>query len=217
MWKNLELHCLLGFSLLFFFLPLQELACQSSSDIDFTNINWTQPLNTLSSNNCINWNLPLSQQNWSQLDFTQLSLNDLSKAFNLEYQNSQNLISNLRSQLDFSNLQILSLELSLQSTQDELSRLQQSLNNSVQSHTNMDELVSQMTQEAGILKEENERYKRKVKKLWITVGVSSLGAGISSPLIVEGIRLDNQALIWTGVGTLGATAIFDIVYNFIVK
>lgn len=217
MWKNLKLHCLLGFSLLFFFLPLQELACQSSSDIDFTNINWTQPLNTLNLNNCINWSLPLSQQNWSQLDFTQLSLNDLSKAFNLEYQNSQSLINNLRSQLDFSNLQILSLELSLQSTQDELSRLQQSLNNSVQSHTNMDELVSQMTQEAGILKEENERYKRKVKKLWITVGVSSLGAGISSPLIVEGIRLNNQALIWSGVGTLGATAIFDIVYNFIMK
>ena len=217
MWKNLKLHCLLGFSLLFFFLPLQELACQSSSDIDFTNINWTQPLNTLNLNNCINWNLPLSQQNWNQLDFTQLSLNDLSKAFNLEYQNSQSLINNLRSQLDFSNLQILSLELSLQSTQDELSRLQQSLNNSVQSHTNMDELVSQMTQEAGILKEENERYKRKVKKLWITVGVSSLGAGIGSPLVVEGIRLDNQALIWSGVGTLGATAIFDIVYNFIMK
>lgn len=217
MWKNLKLHCLLGFSLLFFFLPLQELACQSSSDIDFTSINWTQPLNTLNLNNTINWSLPLSQQNWSQLDFTQLSLNDLSKAFNLEYQNSQSLISNLRSQLDFSNLQILSLELSLQSTQDELIRLQQSLNNSIQSHTNMDELVSQMTQEAGILKEENERYKRKVKKLWITVGISSLGTGISSPLIVEGIRLNNQALIWTGVGTLGATAIFDIVYNFIVK
>ena len=217
MWKNLKLQCLLGFSLLFFFLPLQELACQSSSDIDFTSINWTQPLNTLNLNNSIDWNLPLSQQNWNQLDFTQLSLNDLSKAFNLEYQNSQSLISNLRSQLDFSNLQILSLELSLQSTQDELTRLQQSLNNSIQSHTNMDELVSQMTQEAGILKEENERYKRKVKKLWITVGISSLGAGISSPLIVEGIRLDNQALIWTGVGTLGATAIFDIVYNFILK
>ena len=210
MWKNLKLHCLLGFSLLFFFLPLQELACQSSSDIDFTNINWTQPLNTLNLNNCINWNLP-------QLDFTQLSLNDLSKAFNLEFQNSQSLISNLRSQLDFSNLQILSLELSLQSTQDELSRLQQSLNNSVQSHTNMDELVSQMTQEAGVLKAENEILKRKNKKLWISIGVSSLGAGISSPLIVEGIRLDNQALIWTGVGTLGATVIFDIVYNFIVK
>lgn len=217
MWKNLKLHCLLGFSLLFFFLPLQELACQSSSDIDFTNINWTQPLNTLNLNDCINWSLPLSQQNWSQLDFTQLGLNDLSKAFNLEYQNSQSLINNLRSQLDFSNLQILSLELSLQSTQDELSRLQQSLNNSVQSHTNMDELVNQMTQEAGILKEENERYKRKVKKLWITVGVSSLGAGIGSPLIVEGIRLNNQALIWSGVGTLGITAAFDIVYNFIVK
>ena len=217
MWKNLKLHCLLGFSLLFFFLPLQELACQSSSDIDFTSINWTQPLNTLNLNNCINWSLPLSQQNWSQLDFTQLSLNDLSKAFNLEFQNSQNLISNLRSQLDFSNLQILSLELSLQSTQDELSRLQQSLNNSIQNYTNMDEIVSQMTQEAGILKEENERYKRKVKKLWITVGISSLGTGISSPLIVEGIRLNNQALIWTGVGTLGATAIFNIVYNFIVK
>ena len=217
MWKNLKLQCLLGFSLLFFFLPLQELACQSSSDIDFTSINWTQPLNTLNLNNSINWNLPLSQQNWSQLDFTQLSLNDLSKAFNLEFQNSQSLISNLRSQLDFSNLQILSLELSLQSMQDELTRLQQSLNNSIQSHTNMDELVSQMTQEAGILKEENERYKRKVKKLWITVGISSLGAGISSPLIVEGIRLDNQALIWMGVGTLGATAIFDIVYNLILK
>ena len=217
MWKNLKLHCLLGFSLLFFFLPLQELACQSSSDINFTNINWTQPLNTLNLNNTINWSLPLSQQNWSQLDFTQLSLNDLSKAFNLEYQNSQNLISSLRSQLDFSNLQILSLELSLQSTQDELSRLQQSLDNSLQTHTNMDEIVSQMTQEAGILKEENERYKRKVKKLWITVGISSLGTGISSPLIVEGIRLDNQALIWTGVGTLGSTAIFDMVYNFILK
>ena len=217
MWKNLKLRFLLGFSLLFFFLPLQELACQSSSDIDFTNINWMQPINTLNLNNCINWSLPLSQQNWSQLDFTQLSLNDLSKAFNLEYQNSQSLINNLRSQLDFSNLQILSLELSLQSTQDELSRLQQSLNNSVQSHTSMDNLVSQMTQEAGILKEENERYKRKVKKLWITVGVSSLGAGISSPFIVEGIRLDNQALIWTGVGTLGITAAFDIVYNFIMK
>ena len=217
MWKTLKLHCLLGFSLLFFFLPLQGLACQSSSDIDFTNINWTQPLNTLNLNSTINWSLPLSQQNWSQLDFTQLSLNDLSKAFNLEYQNSQNLISSLRSQLDFSNLQILSLELSLQSTQDELSRLQQSLDSSLQTHTNMDEIVSQMTQEAGILKEENERYKRKVKKLWITVGVSSLGVGIGSPLIVEGIRLDNQALIWTGVGTLGATAIFDIVYNFILK
>ena len=217
MWKNLKLHCLLGFLLLLFFLPLQELACQSSSDIDFTSINWTQPLNTLNLNNTINWSLPLSQQNWSQLDFTQLSLNDLSKAFNLEYQNSQSSISNLRSQLDFSNLQILSLELSLQSTQDELTRLQQSLNNSIQSPTNMAELVSQMTQEAGILKEENERYKRKIKKLWVTVGISSLGAGISSPLIVEGIRLDNQALIWTGVGTLGATAIFDIVYNFILK
>ena len=217
MWKNLKLHCLLGFSLLFFFLPLQELACQSSSDIDFTSINWTQPLNTLNLNNTINWSLPLSQQNWSQLDFTQLSLNDLSKAFNLEFQNSQNLISNLRSQLDFSNLQILSLELSLQSTQDELSRLQQSLNNSIQNYTNMDEIVSQMTQEAGILKEENERYKRKVKKLWITVGISSLGTGISSPLIVKGIRLNNQALIWTGVGTLGATAIFDIVYNLFVR
>ena len=217
MWKNLKLRFLLGFSLLFFFLPLQELACQSSSDINFTNINWTQPLNTLNLNNSINWSLPLSQQNWSQLDFTQLSLNDLSKAFNLEYQNSQSLINNLRSQLDFSNLQILSLELSLQSTQDELSRLQQSLNNSVQSHTNMDELVSQMTLEAGILKEENERYKRKVKKLWITVGVTSLGAGIGSPLIVEGIRLDNQALIWSGVGTLGATVLFDLVYNFILK
>ena len=186
MWKNLKLHCLLGFSLLFFFLPLQELACQSSSDIDFTNINWTQPLNTLNLNNCINWNLPLSQQNWSQLDFTQLSLNDLSKAFNLEYQNSQSLINNLRSQLDFSNLQILSLELSLQSTQDELSRLQQSLNNSVQSHTNMDELVSQMTQEAGVLKAENEILKRKNKKLWISIGVSSLGAGISSPFNSRG-------------------------------
>ena len=217
MWKNLKLQCLLGFSLLFFFSPLQELACQSSSDIDFTSINWTQPLNTLNLNNSINWNLPLSQQNWNQLDFTQLSLNDLSKAFNLEYQNSQSLINSLQSQLDFSNLQILSLELSLQSTQDELTRLQQSLNNSMQSHTNMGELVNQMTQEAGILKEENERYKRKAKKLWITVGVSSLGAGISSPLIVEGIRLDNQALIWSGVGTLGATAIFDIVYNFIMK
>lgn len=217
MWKNLKLQCLLGFSLLFFFLPLQELACQSSSDIDFTNINWTQPTSTLNSNSSINWSLPLSQQNWNQLDFTQLSLNDLSKAFNLEYQNSQSLISNLRSQLDFSNLQILSLELSLQSTQDELTRLQQSLNNSIQSHTNMGEIVNQMTQEAGILKEENERYKRKVKKLWITVGISSLGAGISSPLIVEGIRLDNQALIWTGIGTLGVTAIFDIVYNFILK
>lgn len=217
MWKNLKLHCLLGFSLLFFFLPLQELACQSSSDIDFTNINWTQPLNTLNLNNNINWSFPLSQQNWSQLDFTQLSLNDLSKAFNLEYQNSQNLINNLRSQLDFSNLQILSLELSLQSTQDELSRLQQSLNNSVQSHTNMDELVSQMTQEAGVLKAENEILKRKNKKLWISIGVSSLGAGISSPLIVEGIRLDNQALIWSGMGTLGATVVFDLVYNFIMK
>ena len=217
MWKNLKLHCLLGFSLLFFFLPLQELTCQSSSDIDFTSINWTQPLNTLNLNNCINWNLPLSQQNWNQLDFTQMSLNDLSKAFNLEYQNSQSLISNLRSQLDFSNLQILSLELSLQSMQDELSRLQQSLNNSIQNHTDTDELVSQMTQEAGILKEENERYKRKVKKLWISIGVSSLGAGIGSPLIVEGIRLDNQALIRVGVGILGVTAIFDIVYNFILK
>lgn len=217
MWKNLKLHCLLGFSLLFFFLPLQELACQSSSDIDFTNINWTQPTSTLNSNSSIDWSLPLSYQNWNQLDFTQLSLNDLSKAFNLEYQNSQSLISNLRSQLDFSNLQILSLELSLQSTQDELTRLQQSLNNSIQSHTNMDEIVSQMTQEAGILKEENECYKRKVKKLWITVGVSSLGTAISSPLIVEGIRLDNQALIWSGVATLGATVLFDIVYNFILK
>lgn len=217
MWKNLKLRFLLGFSLLFFFLPLQELACQSSSDIDFTNINWTQPLNTLNLNNCINWSLPLSQQNWSQLDFTQLSLNDLSKAFNLEYQNSQSLINSLRSQLDFSNLQILSLELSLQSTQDELSRLQQSLNNSVQSHTNMDELVNQMTLEAGILKEENERYKRKVKKLWITVGVSSLGTAISSPLLVEGIRLNNQALIWTGVGTVGATLLFDLIYNLILK
>lgn len=217
MWKNLKLRFLLGFSLLFFFLPLQELACQSSSDIDFTNINWTQPLNTLSLSNCINWSLPLSQQNWSQLDFTQLSLNDLSKAFSLEYQNSQSLINNLRSQLDFSNLQILSLELSLQSTQDELSRLQQSLNNSVQSHTNMDNLVSQMTQEAGILKEENERYKRKVKKLWITVGVSSLGTAISSPLLAEGVRLNNQALIWTGVSTVGATVLFDLVYNFILK
>src|SRR5574344_1289547 len=217
MWKNLKLHCLLGFSLLFFFLPLQELACQSPSDIDFTNINWTQPTSTLNLNNSINWNLPLSQQNWSQLDFTQLSLNDLSRAFNLEYQNSQNLINSLRSQLDFSNLQILSLELSLQSTQDELSRLQQSLNNSVQSHTSMDEIVSQMTLEAGILKEENERYKRKVKKLWITMGVSSLGMAISSPLLVEGIRLDNQALIWTGVGTLEDTVLFDIVYNFILK
>lgn len=217
MWKNLKLQCLLGFSLLFFFSPLQELVCQSSSDIDFTSINWTQPLNTLNLNNCINWSIPLSQQNWSQLDFTQLSLNDLSKAFNLEFQNSQNLISNLRSQLDFSNLQILSLELSLQSTQDELSRLQQSLNNSMQSRTHIDEIVNQMTLEAGILKEENERYKRKIEKLWVTVGVSSLGTAISSPLIVEGIRLDNQALIWTGVGTLGATAIFDIVYNFILK
>lgn len=217
MWKNLKLHCLLGFSLLFFFLPLQELACQSSSNIDFTNINWMQPTGTLNLNNSINWSLPLSQQNWSQLDFTQLSLNDLSKAFNLEFQNSQSLINNLRSQLDFSNLQILSLELSLQSTQDELSRLQQSLSNSVQSHTNMDELVSQMTLEAGILKEENERYKRKVKKLWVTVGVSSLGAGVSSPLIVEGIRLNNQALIWSGVGTLGVTVLFDLVYNFILK
>ena len=217
MWKNLKLRCLLGFSLLFFFLPLQELACQSSSDIDFTSINWTQPLNTLSLNNSINWNLPLSQQNWNQLDFTQLSLNDLSKAFNLEYQNSQSLISNLRSQLDFSNLQILSLELSLQSTQDELTRLQQSLNNSIQSHTNMDEIVSQMTQEAGTLKEENERYKRKVKKLWITVGVSSLGTAISSPLLAEGVRLNNQALIWTGVSTVGATVLFDLVYNFILK
>lgn len=81
----------------------------------------------------------------------------------------------------------------------------------------MDEIVSQMTLEAGILKEENERYKRKVKKLWISIGVSSLGAGIGSPLIVEGIRLDNQALIWTGVGTLGITAAFDIIYNFIMK
>lgn len=81
----------------------------------------------------------------------------------------------------------------------------------------MDELVSQMTLEAGILKEENECYKRKVKKLWVTVGVSSLGAGISSPLIVEGIRLDNQALIWSGVGTLGVTVLFDLVYNFILK
>lgn len=74
-----------------------------------------------------------------------------------------------------------------------------------------------MTLEAGILKAENEILKRKNKKLWISIGVSSLGVGISSPLIVEGIRLDNQALIWTGVGTLGATVIFDIVYNFIVK
>lgn len=217
MWKNLKLLYLLGFSLLFFFLPLQELACQSSSDIDSTDINWMQPTGTLNLNNAINWSLPLSQQNWNQLDFTQLSLSDLSKAFNLEFQNSQNLINNLRNQLDFSNLQILSLELSLQSTQDELSRLQQSLSNSVQMHTDMDSLVSQMTQEAGILKEENERCKRKVKKLWITVGVSSLGAGIGSPLLVEGIRLDNQALIWSGVGTLGITAAFDIIYNFITK
>lgn len=81
----------------------------------------------------------------------------------------------------------------------------------------MDKLVSQMTLEAGILKEENERYKRKVKKLWVTVGVSSLGTAISSPLLVEGIRLNNQALIWSGVGTLGATVLFDIVYNFILK
>lgn len=217
MWKNLKLHCLLGFSLLFFFLPLQELACQSSSDIDFTSTNWTQPLNSLNLNNAISWNLPLSQQNWSQLDFTQLSLNDLSKAFNLEFQNSQNLISSLQSQLDFSNQQILSLERSLQSTQDELARLQQNLNNSTQSRTHMDEIVSQMTQEAGILKKENERYKRKVKKLWISIGVSALGAGIGSPLIVEGIRLDNHALIWSGVGTLGIIVVFDIVYNFIIK
>lgn len=217
MWKNLRLLYLLGSLFLFSFLPLQELHSQSTPSITFTNLNMMQPLGIPNLNNSINWNLPLSQQNWTQFDFTQLSLNDLSKAFNLEYQNSQNLISNLRSQLDFSNLQILSSELSLQSTQDELSRLQQSLNNSLQTHTDMDNLVSQMTQEAGILKEENERYKRKVKKLWITVGISSLGAGISSPLIVEGIRLDNQALIWTGVGTLGATAIFDIVYNFILK
>ena len=217
MWKNLRLLYLLGSLFLFSFLPLQELLSQSTPSITFTNLNMMQPLGIPNLNNSINWNLPLSQQNWTQFDFTQMSLNDLSKAFNLEYQNSQNLISNLRSQLDFSNLQILSSELSLQSTQDELSRLQQSLNNSLQTHTDMDNLVSQMTQEAGILKEENERYKRKVKKLWITVGISSLGAGISSPLIVEGIRLDNQALIWTGVGTLGATAIFDIVYNFILK
>ena len=217
MWKNLRLLYLLGSLFLFSFLPLQELLSQSTPSITFTNLNMMQPFGILNLNNSINWNLPLSQQNWTQFDFTQMSLNDLSKAFNLEYQNSQNLISNLRSQLDFSNLQILSSELSLQSTQDELSRLQQSLNNSLQTHTDMDNLVSQMTQEAGILKEENERYKRKVKKLWITVGISSLGAGISSPLIVEGIRLDNQALIWTGVGTLGATAIFDIVYNFILK
>ena len=217
MWKNLRLLYLLGSLFLFSFLLLQELHSQSTPSITFTNLNMMQPLGIPNLNNSINWNLPLSQQNWTQFDFTQMNLNDLSKAFNLEYQNSQNLISNLRSQLDFSNLQILSSELSLQSTQDELSRLQQSLNNSLQTHTDMDNLVSQMTQEAGILKEENERYKRKVKKLWITVGISSLGAGISSPLIVEGIRLDNQALIWTGVGTLGATAIFDIVYNFILK
>ena len=81
----------------------------------------------------------------------------------------------------------------------------------------MDNLVSQMTQEAGILKEENERYKRKVKKLWITVGVSSLGTAISSPLLAEGVRLNNQALIWTGVSTVGATVLFDLVYNFILK
>ena len=217
MWKNLRLLYLLGSLFLFSFLSLQELHSQSTPSITFTNLNMMQPLGIPNLNNSINWNLPLSQQNWTQFDFTQMSLNDLSKAFNLEYQNSQSLISNLRSQLDFSNLQILSLELSLQSTQDELSRLQQSLNNSLQTHTDMDNLVSQMTQEAGILKEENERYKRKVKKLWIAVGISSLGTGISSPLIVEGIRLNNQALIWTGVGILGATAIFDIVYNFIVK
>lgn len=74
-----------------------------------------------------------------------------------------------------------------------------------------------MTQEAGVLKAENEILKRKNKKLWISIGVSSLGAGISSPLIVEGIRLDNQALIWSGMGTLGATVVFDLVYNFIMK
>lgn len=81
----------------------------------------------------------------------------------------------------------------------------------------MDELVNQMTLEAGILKEENERYKRKVKKLWVTIGVSSLGTAISSPLLVEGIRLNNQALICTGVGTVGATVLFDLVYNLILK
>lgn len=217
MWKNLRLLYLLGSLFLFSFLPLQELHSQSTPSITFTDLNMTQPLGIPNLNSSINWNLPLSQQNWNQFDFTLMSLNDLSRAFNLEYQNSQNLIDNLQSQLNFSNLQILSLELSLESTQDELQRLQQSLNNSLETQQNMDSLAEQMTTETNVLKEENKLYKRKIKKLWISIGVSSGGAAIGSPLIVEGIRTDNQVMTWSGIGVLGITAIFDIVYNIFIE
>ena len=217
MWKNLKSRYLLGCLLVLLFLPLQELHCQSSSDIDLTNLNLMQPFGTPNLNSFINWNLPLSQQNWNQVDFTQLSLNDLSRAFNLEFQNSQNLTNNLQSQLDFSSLQILSLELSLQSTQEELKRLQQSLSDSLTTQEQMDNLVAQMTEEVKIMTQEREENKRKIKKLWITVGVSSAGAALSSPLIVEGIRTNNSAMMWSGISVAGLTAVFDVVYNFILK
>jgi len=43
----------------------------------------------------------------------------------------------------------------------------------------------------------------------VTVGfvVGSVSFGVGTPLIVEGVRNDNSAMLWSGVGTIGATAL----------
>lgn len=62
----------------------------------------------------------------------------------------------------------------------------------------------------AVLKIEAEKFRRQAgRNGLIGFGFASVGFGVGTPLIAEGICLDNQAMLWAGAGTIiGTTGIW---------
>jgi len=63
-----------------------------------------------------------------------------------------------------------------------------------------------------LLKQEAARYKKSAPIGFVFGGVTF---GIGTPLIIEGIRADNSAMLWSGVGVTAAGSLVWVFGHFV--
>lgn len=71
-----------------------------------------------------------------------------------------------------------------------------------------------MSEEVKSLDLKNQRLTKRLHNMYWTIGISTLGAAISSPLIVEGVLSKNSALFWSGMGVGTISVITILIKNF---
>ena len=88
------------------------------------------------------------------------------------------------------------------------------MNNSQNLVQNSQELQQLIKQETARLRQENERLK---KRTIVNCSIIGIGYATGTPLIVEGVRYNNSAALWSGIGCIGISTISLILLNTLFK